>query len=74
MIRRALTSFRKLSPISKKEKKAWTKNSPAANPKGREPLHFWNEGDLAFCEECEENLQIYHGLLWTHNKKPINSF
>ena len=42
--------------------------------KGQGAVAFWNEGEMAFCEDCEENLQIYHGLLWMHNKKPIKSF
>lgn len=25
---------------------------------------FWNEGDEAYCSDCEEDLQVYHGLLW----------
>lgn len=25
---------------------------------------FWNQGDLAYCSNCEEDLQVYHGLLW----------
>ena len=41
---------------------------------GQGAIAFWNDGDLAFCEDCEENLQIYHGLLWICNKKPIKSF
>ena len=46
----------------------------SSKSKGQGAVAFWNEGEMAFCEDCEENLQIYHGLLWMHNKKPIKSF
>lgn len=29
-----------------------------------ESIAFWNEGDIAYCEDCEEELQVYHGILW----------
>ena len=27
---------------------------------------FWNEGEVAFCEGCDENLQIYNGIIFSH--------
>lgn len=42
--------------------------------KGQGAIAYWNEGDLAYCEDCDEDMQIYHGLLWVHNNKPIKSF
>ena len=27
---------------------------------------FWNEGEVAFCEGCDENLQIFHGIIFSH--------
>lgn len=26
---------------------------------------FWNVKDVCYCEDCEDDLQIYHGLLLT---------
>lgn len=35
-------------------------------------IAFWNPGDLAYCSNCEEDLQVYHGLLWLVNNKLSN--
>ncbi|QZN89172.1 DUF1033 family protein [Vagococcus lutrae] len=32
---------------------------------------FWKEGDLLFCEDCDEDLQQYKGLLLLKNGKKI---
>jgi hypothetical protein len=31
---------------------------------------FWREGDTAYCEPCEEELQVYYGLLIFCNGEP----
>ncbi|MFD1705311.1 DUF1033 family protein [Siminovitchia sediminis] len=31
---------------------------------------FWNEGDRAYCEQCEDDLQLYYGLLILLNGEP----
>ena len=31
---------------------------------------FWKEGDLMYCEGCDEDLQIYYGIIFSH---PISS-
>lgn len=31
---------------------------------------FWNDDDLFFCENCDDDLQQYNGLLILHNQKP----
>ncbi len=25
---------------------------------------FWSEKEVCFCESCDDDLQIYHGLIW----------
>lgn len=37
--------------------------------KGREPFlrAFWNDGDLRWCEECDDDLQQYKGLMLLKN-------
>ncbi|MDQ0427461.1 hypothetical protein QOZ98_000286 [Planomicrobium stackebrandtii] len=35
---------------------------------------FWNEEEMEYCEKCEEDLQIFHGLIWLYNGKPKISF
>ena len=27
---------------------------------------FWNEGDLYYCEGCDEELQQYYGIIFSH--------
>lgn len=31
---------------------------------------FWNEGENYYCEGCDEELQLYYGIILSH---PINS-
>ena len=28
---------------------------------------FWNEGEKEFCEACDDDLQIFHGVLFAKN-------
>lgn len=35
-------------------------------------IAFWNDGDLAFCEDCDEDLQQYYGLLLLKDGKPLS--
>ena len=32
---------------------------------------FWNEGDVKFCESCDEDLQEYYGIILSH---PLEQF
>lgn len=27
---------------------------------------FWNEGEMQFCEGCDEDLQLYYGVILSH--------
>jgi hypothetical protein len=31
---------------------------------------FWNETEKVFCEECVDDLQLYHGILLMEGKNP----
>lgn len=33
---------------------------------------FWNEGELIFCEDCDEDLQAYKGLILLKDNKKID--
>ena len=37
-------------------------------------ISYWNEEEMEYCEKCEEDLQIFHGLIWLVNGKPQTSF
>lgn len=34
---------------------------------------YWKEGETEYCEDCGEDLQIYHGLVWLQNGTPVES-
>ena len=27
---------------------------------------FWNEGEISYCEGCDEDLQVYYGVVLSH--------
>ena len=35
---------------------------------------FWTEEEQEFCEACDDDLQIYHGLLWIRDGLPVSDF
>lgn len=35
---------------------------------------YWNEEEVEYCDSCEEDLQIFHGLIWLFNGNPQISF
>lgn len=34
-------------------------------------IAFWNDGECEFCEGCDEDTQIYHGIIL---ETPVNTF
>ncbi|QUG41608.1 DUF1033 family protein [Psychrobacillus sp. INOP01] len=32
---------------------------------------FWSEKEQCFCESCDDDLQIYHGLIWNDLRETI---
>ncbi|MBD8014179.1 DUF1033 family protein [Microbacterium sp. APC 3898] len=35
---------------------------------------YWNEEEMEYCEKCEEDLQIFHSLIWLVDGVPKISF
>lgn len=35
---------------------------------------FWREGEIEYCESCDDDMQMYHGILWLENGSPKKSF
>ncbi|CAM3990430.1 DUF1033 family protein [Lederbergia lenta] len=33
---------------------------------------FWNEGEYVFCTSCDDDLQLYYGLLLMKNDEPFS--
>ncbi|MGY3779685.1 DUF1033 family protein [Isobaculum melis] len=32
---------------------------------------FWNEAEVRYCEDCEDDVQLYHSILLLENNQPI---
>ena len=47
---------------------------PRAEFRGKAFAAFWREGEIEYCESCDDDMQMYHGILWLENGKPIKSF
>ncbi|WP_102692016.1 DUF1033 family protein [Rummeliibacillus pycnus] len=28
---------------------------------------FWSDDEIQFCEACDDDIQTYHGIIWTEN-------
>lgn len=41
---------------------------PEHKTKGEEFDVYWLIGDTAYCPDCEEDLQVYHGIIWLKDK------
>lgn len=35
---------------------------------------YWNEEEMEYCEKCEEDLQIFHSIIWLVDGVPKISF
>ncbi|MEW9501753.1 DUF1033 family protein [Jeotgalibacillus marinus] len=36
-------------------------------------IAFWCEGELLFCDSCDEDLQLYHGILMMKDEAPFTN-
>lgn len=52
-------------------KKNLTEQYPQSKAKAPAFYAYWKEGEMEYCEDCEEDLQIYHGLIWLQDGKPV---
>lgn len=32
---------------------------------------FWNEDEIRYCEDCEDDVQLYHSILLLENNQPM---
>ncbi|MEI4768213.1 DUF1033 family protein [Psychrobacillus sp. FJAT-51614] len=39
-------------------------NFPFEKAKGDKYWAFWSVKEQCFCDSCDEDLQIYHGIIW----------
>ncbi|ANU28245.1 DUF1033 family protein [Planococcus versutus] len=35
---------------------------------------YWNEEEVEYCDKCEEDLQVFHGLIWLVDGKSSTSY
>lgn len=50
------------------------KKYPQWEFRGKAFSAFWREGEIEYCESCDDDMQMYHGILWLENGEPIKSF
>ncbi|MTD29782.1 DUF1033 family protein [Planomicrobium sp. YIM 101495] len=48
-------------------RKQYTQKYPKVAAKDGKFLAFWSHDEKEYCEACEENLQMYHGLFIMNN-------
>ncbi|MFD2682108.1 DUF1033 family protein [Bacillus seohaeanensis] len=44
---------------------------PSIKHKNFTTVAFWNPEEIEFCVACDDDLQIYHGLILMENEKPL---
>jgi hypothetical protein len=64
-------TFEKAICAFRKEWKTLEASTDEVNSKKNFLSAFWKKDDLVWCEECDEDLQQYHGLMLLENDQPI---
>lgn len=41
---------------------------PEHKKKGEDFDVYWEKGEMEYCPDCEEDLQIYHGIIQLHSE------
>jgi hypothetical protein len=44
---------------------------PGMKTKKYNSIAFWNENEVVFCEGCDDDLQVYHGIILFENEEPM---
>ncbi|NMH70245.1 DUF1033 family protein [Bacillus sp. RO3] len=44
---------------------------PNSKAKRLNAIAFWNPEEIFFCEACDDDLQVYHGLIIFENDRPM---
>lgn len=47
-----------------KKLEEFRRNFPFEKVKGDKYWAFWSVKEQCFCDSCDEDLQIYHGIIW----------
>lgn len=47
-----------------KKLEEFRRNFPFEKEKGDKYWAFWSVKEQCFCDSCDEDLQIYHGIIW----------
>ncbi|BCB04273.1 DUF1033 family protein [Bacillus sp. KH172YL63] len=54
------------------EMKALKRQYPESKRKRENTIAFWNPEEISFCEACDDDLQLYHGLVIFEGNKPMD--
>jgi hypothetical protein len=44
---------------------------PRMKTKTYNSIAFWNENEVVFCEGCDDDLQVFHGIILFENEEPM---
>lgn len=44
---------------------------PFQRTKKRYLSAFWNEEEVYFCDSCDDDIQVYHGIMLLKDKQPL---
>ncbi|MCC5800640.1 DUF1033 family protein [Rossellomorea vietnamensis] len=53
------------------ELKRFSERYPKAKTKKFHSIAFWDPEEVYFCEACDDNLQVYYGLVIFENDQPM---
>lgn len=55
-----------------KEMKRLSERLPKSKTKKFHSIAFWNPDEVDFCEACDDDLQVYYGLVIFENGQPMD--
>lgn len=70
--KKEFTTFLEAKTYFQEKNQAFTRNYPHTKTKDFFLTAFWKDEDLRWCEECDDDLQQYVGLLLLKDGKKIN--
>ena len=69
VVRKSFSSIEEADRFKSEIRKKLRAKFPEHKKKGEEFEVYWLKGDLEYCTDCEEDLQVYHGIIWKAIKK-----
>ena len=60
---RSFTNLNEARETYKQIVREWTQTYPNQKSKNPYLTAFWDEEEIAYCESCSDDIQIYHGIM-----------